>query len=91
MAQTTNTKTMSKELKRPNRNEYFDGTNHIDTDIGIIKYSNAQDKYIDQLESKLKVVNDSLMSDEEINEIIRHYAYDAGIKLQRERTKKAIG
>ena len=83
---------MSKELKRPRVRDFKHLNFGIECDYSdLLKYSNSQDKYIDQLEFKLKAVNDSLMSDEEINEIIRHYAYDAGIKLQRERTKKAIG
>ena len=70
---------MSKELKE----QFFE------ENLQTWDFSYAD--YTEWLESKLKAVEDSLMSDEEINEIIRHYAYDAGIKLQRERTKKAIG
>ena len=83
---------MSKELKRPIESDYVDGsTGYFEYDA----WDEAQKKYIDQLESKLQAVKDSLMSDEEIDKLPYYGSctteYNEGIIHQRERTKKAIG
>ena len=87
---------MSKELKRPIESDYVDGsTGYFEYDA----WDEAQKKYIDQLESKLQAVKDSLMSDEEIEQDAKDggliggeaQLYWEGATFQRERTKKAIG
>ena len=94
---------MSKELKRPRVRDFKHLNFGIEGDYSdLLKYSNSQDKYIDQLESKLKAVeeNDYILVRGYISWRDKKWntpnpnpqLYDLEVKSYlRERTKKAIG